>query len=130
MNGYSFIIGLLFSFAGCFTKNKTSLTRQEAHCGDSVRVKMDDSFTVKMRVPVASGYRWEYKDSNMLARLTVTNPPRIIPEDSTIDGGFGQQLFKWVAIKKGTVLLRFNYRRVFGGPTAYDDSCQVYLAVE
>ena len=91
---------------------------------------MNDTFAVKMRVPVASGFRWEYSDSVAHARLLVANPPPIIPENADMDGGYGHQTFKWIAIKKGKTLLRFKYRRVFGGPTKFDDSCWVYLAVE
>ena len=127
------VIALIFSFiiswAGCNSSSPANHVPVTAGCHDSLMINVHDTFSVKMKVPVATGFRWEYIDKDKLVKLKSKNPPAIIPVDNQVDGGYGYQFFTFKGIQKGTTTLQFKYRRVFGKETKYNDSCTVWVVV-
>jgi len=130
MKVISLILLSIMAMASCFSNKKSKTNHWEAGCNDTVNVQVNDTFSVKLAVAIGTAYRWEYADSTDLVRLLVPNPPVTQPDNANEEGGYGFQLFKWTAVRKGNIFLHFKYRRVFGQPTKYDDSCRVYLSVQ
>ena len=114
--------------AGCFSDNKTATQINPYRCGDSIHSHVNDTFSVKLRTGVGTPFRWELSDSLDMIQLTVTNPPPIIPVDSTLDGGYGHQWFRFKVLKAGSANINFKFRGTFGNNAQSKDSCRVYLS--
>lgn len=76
---------------------------------DTIRVKTNESFEIKLGVVLGSGFRWMTADPAYQPLLRLDTTYTIHAKD--IDGEPETQVFQFRGLKKGEVRLRFVYGR-------------------
>jgi predicted secreted protein len=78
--------------------------------GDTLTVKKGDSFDIPLAVNLGSGYSWVLRDS-AFENLLRADTQFIRTNVRDVDNGPEEQVFRFVALKKGETRLRFLLQR-------------------
>lgn len=88
---------------------------------DIVHIKLDSSRTVGLRMGqvlrldldsnATTGYTWEISERSEIETLNPKGRPRYVVPESRLAGAGGYQMFRFIPVRQGSAVIRFEYLR-------------------
>ena len=98
-------IWLLWILGSCAASSTDS-----THTGDTIKVKLDARFEVKLPAVMASGFSWSIGDSAYM-KYAVLDTTYTVNNPTNQEGDPETQVFQFIATQKGKTSLRFIHVR-------------------
>ena len=99
---------LVFAACGSSTGKNDTAEKKPVNATEDIRVKLNESFEIKMDAVLGTGYSWNLPDSGYKKYLTL-DTTYTTPGPSEKEGAPETQVFKFSGIAKGSTNLRFIY---------------------
>ena len=111
MKNYLITILLLCSlvFAGC-TKEVTN-SDNDTNIAGKLDLKVGDNFVIRLKSNPTTGYSWSYVDDESGIVKKVSNEYERDQANGNLVGSGGIEVWTFKAIKKGSLILKFQYAR-------------------
>lgn len=119
------LLPLLFLFTACDTAKQPKVTPE----GDTITVKINSPFTIKLATSMGTGYSWGLADSawaNYIKLDSVT----VVNNVEGKDNGADTQVFYFRSLVKGTTTLHFIHRRPWESPEKADKKKNYIIVIE
>jgi predicted secreted protein len=100
---------LSLACAACGASNTSVKDTGSVSTGDTIIVKVNEFFEVKLGAVMASGYSWSIADSNYTSFAKLDTTFAILNSDR--EGDPETQVFRFKAINKGETVLHFIHVR-------------------
>jgi predicted secreted protein len=97
------ILPLLAILAGCGTTSHPASS-------DTIQVKVNETFEIKLGSSLGTGYSWTLADSAWRQYLSL-DTTYVINDPQQKDNGPDTQVFRFRALSKGESALHFDYRQ-------------------
>lgn len=91
--------------------NDRSVTVTEQHNGETITVSPEDTIVVRLKSQMGTGYGWHLKTDD--PRLKLLDEPDQENTTNRESGGVEHQVFRFKAVRPGTVTLELVYIRAW-----------------
>lgn len=100
------LISLLLFFCACNTAKQPPVAGDT----DTISVKLNDSFTIRLSTSMGTGYSWSLADSSWARNMSLDSVT-VVNNVEGKDDGPDTQVFYFRAITKSTSVLHFLHKR-------------------
>jgi len=119
------ILLILFLLTGCDTAKQNSTTPPT----DTIYVKVNESFTIKLSTSMGTGYSWMPIDSSYRKSIAIDSVV-VINNIEGKDDGADTQVFYLHAVEKSSTVLHFIRKRPWQGNDKADKEKKITIVAE
>ncbi len=91
-----------------------------------ISVKPGHTFTISLKSNPSTGYMWQIQNPIDKARLVILNKT-FAPGNKKLVGNPGKEIWKFKALKKGTIFIEFAYKRSWENQIAHKETYAVNI---
>lgn len=119
------LLPLVLFFCACNTAKQPADMAE----GDTLKVKVDSSFTIELSTSMGTGYSWGLADSAWTRNISLDSVT-VINNLEGKDDGADTQIFHFKALKKSSTLLHFIRKRPWQGNDKANKERNITVIIE